>query len=82
MSNTATPHTTRLVSVTANSTRGTLHGLSNRSKSKLKASAEAIVVKNSHTKYTYAEFKPDPNGPVLNATMTEPYLGLELGYRK
>lgn len=79
---TTTPRTARLVSVTPNGTSGALHGLSNRSKSKLKAAAEAIVVKNNNTKYTYAEFKPDPNGPVLNATMTEPYLGLELGYRK
>ena len=82
MSNTITPNTTGLVSVTANNTRGTLHGLSNRSKSKLRASTEAIVVKNSNTKYTYVEFKPAPDSPVLNATMTERYLGLELGYRK
>ncbi|MEG0921467.1 MAG: hypothetical protein RSD57_07315 [Comamonas sp.] len=82
MQNTDTARTPRLLSVSPGSTSGTLHSLSSRSKSKLKAGPEAIVVKNRDTKYTYAEFKPDPDGPFLNATMTEPYLGQELGYRK
>ena len=37
---------------------------------------------NRDTKVTVIEFNPDPAAPHLNATMTEPYLGLELSYRK
>ncbi|MFG5777417.1 hypothetical protein ACFIQF_10090 [Comamonas sp. J-3] len=79
---TANVTTPRLTPVASAGKSGTLNALSNRSRSKLKASPTAIVTKTSDTKYTYAEFKPDPSGPFLNATMTEPYLGLELAYRK
>ncbi|WP_027013787.1 hypothetical protein [Comamonas composti] len=61
-----------------------IHSLSNRSRvrSSVKASPTAIPVKTADTKYTYAKFKPDPDGPLVNATMTGRYLGLELDYRK
>jgi transposase len=61
-----------------------LHSLSHRSRgrSSVKASPTAIPVKTADTIYTIAKFKPDPNGPHLNATMTGRYLGLELDYRR
>lgn len=67
------------------STKGrspSLTALSNRSVSKTKASPHAIPTKTSDTKYTVIEFKPDPDGPFVNATMTEQYQGLELSYRR
>ena len=59
-----------------------LTALSNRSISKTKASPHAIPTKTSDTKYTVIEFRPDPDGPFVNATMTEHYQGLELSYRR
>ncbi|WP_370681573.1 helix-turn-helix domain-containing protein [Comamonas sp. GB3 AK4-5] len=61
-----------------------IHSLSNRSKgrSTTKASPTAIPLKTADTIYTIDKFKPDPNGPHLNATMTGRYLGLELDYRR
>ena len=56
--------------------------LSNRTRSKTKAPLNAVPIKTKDTKYTVLEFKPDPKGPLLNATMTERYLGLELSYRR
>lgn len=56
--------------------------LSNRSVSRVRAHLGAVPIETSDTKYTVLKFKPDPNGPVLNATMTERYLGLELSYRR
>ncbi|MFZ7338245.1 hypothetical protein ACLS0R_18635 [Comamonas jiangduensis] len=59
-----------------------LSALSNRTKSKAKAHINAVAIKTRDTKYTVLEFKPDPNGPFVNATMTDRYLGLELSYRR
>lgn len=59
-----------------------LTALSNRSKSRAKAPLNAVPIETSDTKYTVLKFKPDPNGPFVNATMTERYLGLELSYRR
>ena len=59
-----------------------LTALSNRSTSRVKAHHGAVPIETSDTKYTTLEFKPDPNGPFVNATMTEQYLGLELSYRR
>lgn len=59
-----------------------LTALSNRTKSKARAPLNAVPIKTSDTKYTKLEFKPDPNGPFVNATMTDRYLGLELSYRR
>lgn len=59
-----------------------LTALSNRTKSRVKAPPGAVPIETSDTKYTKLQFKPDPNGPFVNATMTEQYLGLELSYRR
>lgn len=61
-----------------------IHSLSKRSstRSSLRASPTAATIKTADTIYTIAKFKPDPNGPMLNATMTGRYLGLELDYRR
>lgn len=59
-----------------------LTALSNRTKSKTRAPVKATPIETSDTKYTVIEFKPDPNGPFVNATMTERYRGLELSYRR
>lgn len=59
-----------------------LTALSNRTKSKVKAPVNAVPTTTRDTKYTILEFNPDPDGPFVNATMTERYLGLELSYRR
>ena len=74
--------TPRLYSVTTAEKGGTMSGATQRSRTTLKPVPNAIVVKNRDTKVTVIEFNPDPAAPHLNATMTEPYLGLELSYRK
>lgn len=60
-----------------------LSALSKRTRSQVRASQTATPTITSETKYTIAEFKPAPGSPIVNATMTEPYLGLgDIPYRR
>jgi len=93
LNNEGKPHSTiaNQLSITINAVRQycanvrkspSLSALSNRTKSKTKAPINAVAVKTRDTKYTVLEFKPDPDGRFVNATMTDRYLGLELSYRR
>lgn len=76
-------HSTIHRHVATNGSSIALAGLSNRGKKgKGKAATAAAPTQTRETKYSYHPFVPPPDGPVCNATMTEPYSGRELSYRR